>query len=200
LELIHVIADEILMAYAEIATLEAQGDQRRAAGSLSIMGFVDRARGIESRLLNHGSGKASIRGAFDFASAVGQAFAHSSPASSGSGPSSSPKFSSPLSPPATATSAASPASSHFDSFSVGVGRASRSPAASNYVQSLHPEAREADGLVAEIHRLGALIYLYTVLNGNYPSKLLLLTSLYVAQLSSRCPRNSRSCSKSHLES
>lgn len=191
--------------------MEAEGDQRRATGSLSIMGFVDRARTLESRLLRYGS-KDFGRGAFEFSTAFGHGvYAHSSPASgsgaasvtgSGSAPSNSPKFTSPLSPPATATSAGSPASIHLDSFSSGVGRgASRSPAASNYAQAPLMETRDSVNVVGEIYKAGALIYLYTVLNGHYPSKSFFLPFQHIWLTTgplARCSRNSGCSSIPHL--
>lgn len=161
---LHEVSDEIIYAYAEIAILEAQGDQRRATGSLSIMSFVERAKSIERRLQRQPNKDTNATGS-------GIAYTSSSPAGGGAASvtGNSPQvFFSPLSPPATATSTGSPASVHLDTFSSGVGRgASRSPAAPNYAHL--QESRDMENLFGEIFRIGAFVYLYSVLNGHYPS-------------------------------
>jgi hypothetical protein len=172
--------EEVVLLYAEIANLEALGDERRATGSLSIMGFVDRAKLIEARLQRQANNNNNNVGS------SGRMFHSPSPAGSGSGSGGvetstlpvttiSPQlYISPLSPPATCTSVGSPASVHLESFSTvggGVGRgASTSPAATNYAQAILPETRESENLVAEIFRAGAFVYLYSVLNGQFPSE------------------------------
>jgi len=137
------------------------------------MGFVDRAKAIEVRLQKQASNHVNLgglngtNGRFYPSSSPGGSAGHTGASSTMT---SSPQhFISPLSPPTTATSVGSPCSVHLDSFSGTAGRgASRSPAATNYAQAL-PESRDSENLVSEIFREGAFVYLYSVLNGQYPN-------------------------------